>query len=45
MAFVSMTGLAENDPAAFDHATWGLDPASGEVYLFAPSSESRIAGR
>jgi hypothetical protein len=40
MAFVSMTGLAENDPAAFDRATWGLDQASGEVYLFAPSSES-----
>lgn len=40
MAFVSMTGLAENDPAAFDRATWALDPASNEVYLFAPSSES-----
>ncbi len=39
MAFVSMTGLAENDPAEFDRATWALDPASGEVYLFAPSSE------
>lgn len=40
MAFVSMEGLANNDPAAFDRATWGIDPASGEVYLFAPSSES-----
>lgn len=40
MAFVSMEGLAENDPAAFDRATWGIDPASGEVYLFAPSSEA-----
>ncbi len=40
MAFVSMAGLAENDAAAFDRATWALDPASGEVYLFAPSSES-----
>jgi hypothetical protein len=39
MAFQTMTGLAENDAAAFDRATWGLDPASGEVYLFAPSSE------
>lgn len=39
MAFVSMEGLAANDPAAFDRATWGIDPASGEVYLFAPSSE------
>lgn len=39
MAFVSMTGLAEDDPSAFDRATWALDPASGEVYLFAPSSE------
>jgi hypothetical protein len=24
----------------FDRATWGLDPASGEVYLFSPASES-----
>ncbi|HNS03306.1 MAG TPA: glycosyltransferase family 39 protein [Anaerolineae bacterium] len=40
MAFETMTGLSENDPAAFDRATWSLDPASGEVYLFAPSSES-----
>jgi len=39
MAFETMTGLAENDPAEFDRATWGLDPASGEVFLFAPSSE------
>jgi 4-amino-4-deoxy-L-arabinose transferase-like glycosyltransferase len=39
MAFSTMTGLAENDPAAFDRATWALDQASGEVYLFAPSSE------
>jgi hypothetical protein len=45
MAFVSMAGLAKNDAAAFDKATWGLDPASGEVYLFAPSSEGEsLAG-
>ncbi len=40
MAFVSMTGLAEKDPSAFDRSTWELDPASGEVYIFAPSSET-----
>ncbi len=48
MAFESMTGLAEKDPSAFDRSTWELDPASGstelaevgEVYLFAPSSET-----
>lgn len=39
MAFTSMAGLAQDDPAAFDRATWGVDPASGEVYLFAQSSE------
>jgi 4-amino-4-deoxy-L-arabinose transferase-like glycosyltransferase len=38
-AYTSMQGLAAGDTAAFDKATWGLDPASGEVYLFAPSSE------
>ncbi|MEZ4766914.1 MAG: hypothetical protein R2844_00605 [Caldilineales bacterium] len=40
MAFESMTGLAENDPSAFDRATWELDPASGEVYIFARTSET-----
>ena len=40
MAFVSMTGLAEKDPSAFDRSTWELDPANGEVYIFAPSSET-----
>ena len=40
MAFVSMTGLAEHDPSAFDRSTWELDPANGEVYIFAPSSET-----
>jgi len=37
-AYTSMQGLAERDMAQFDQATWGLDPASGEVYLFAPAS-------
>jgi hypothetical protein len=41
MAFVSTVGLAENNVSAFDAATWGLDPASGEVYLFAPASEGQ----
>jgi hypothetical protein len=38
-AYTSMQGLVGGDTAAFDQATWGLDPASGEVHLFAPSSE------
>jgi hypothetical protein len=37
--YVSAQGLAYSDTAAFDAATWGLDPASGEVYLFSPASE------
>jgi hypothetical protein len=37
--YVSAQGLATGDMAAFDRATWGLDPASGEVYLFSPASE------
>lgn len=37
-AYTSMQGLAERDLALFDRATWGLDPQSGEVYLFAPVS-------
>ncbi len=41
MAYTSMTGLAEKDPADFDRATWALDQASREVYLFAPSSEAQ----
>ena len=44
MAFTSMTGLAEHDAAAFDKDTWELDPKSGEVYLFAPSSEAQPLG-
>ena len=39
--YVSAQGLALNDLAAFDQATWGLDPASGEVYLFSPTSEGQ----
>lgn len=39
--YVSSQGLARNDLAAFDRATWGLDPTSGEVYLFSPSSEGQ----
>jgi len=39
--YVSSQGLARNDLAAFDRATWGLDPASGEVYLFSPTSEGQ----
>ena len=39
--YVSAQGLARNDLAAFDRATWGLDPASGEVYLFSPTSEGQ----
>ncbi len=39
--YVSAQGLARNDVAAFDQATWGLDPASGEVYLFSPASEGQ----
>ncbi len=39
--YVSARGLAYGDVAAFDQATWGLDPVSGEVYLFSPGSESQ----
>jgi hypothetical protein len=39
--YVSAQGLARNDVATFDSATWSLDPTSGEVYLFAPTSESQ----
>jgi hypothetical protein len=39
--YVSAAGLARGDVAAFDRATWGLDAASGQVYLFAPASESQ----
>jgi len=39
--YVSSQGLARNDLAAFDRGTWGLDPASGEVYLFSPTSEGQ----
>jgi hypothetical protein len=39
MAYVSMEGLASGNVGSFDASTWGLDPASREVYLFAPASE------
>jgi hypothetical protein len=39
-AYVSASSLAFNDMATFDKATWGVDPASGEVYLFSPASEN-----
>ncbi len=39
--YVSSQGLARNDLAAFDRGTWGLDSASGEVYLFSPTSEGQ----
>ncbi|MEA3335652.1 MAG: glycosyltransferase family 39 protein [Chloroflexota bacterium] len=41
MAYVSMEGLANDDAAAFDQATWQLEPDSDEVYMFAPSSEGQ----
>ncbi len=39
--YVSAQGLASKDLAAFDKATWGLDTAGGEVYLFSPVSEGQ----
>ncbi len=39
--YISAQGLAYGDVATFDQATWGLDPASGEVYLFSPTSEGQ----
>lgn len=39
-AYVSAASLAYGDMKTFDQATWGLDPHSGEVYLFSPASES-----
>ncbi len=44
-AYVSARSLATNDMATFDKATWGIDPASGEVYLFSPASESESLPR
>lgn len=44
-AYVSARSLAYGDMATFDKATWGLDPASGEVYLFSPASESESLPR
>jgi hypothetical protein len=39
--YVSAQGLAYSDTAAFDAGTWGLDPASGEVYYFSTTSEGQ----
>ena len=39
-AYVSARSLAYGDMKTFDEATWGLDPAGREVYLFSPASES-----
>ena len=39
--YVSAQGLAYGDTAAFDAGTWGLDPASGEVYYFSDTSEGQ----
>ncbi len=38
-AFDTTTGLAFQDPAAFDKATWRLDRSGREVYLFSPESD------
>ncbi len=38
-AFDTTTGLAYQDPAAFDKATWRLDRSGQEVYLFSPESD------
>ncbi|HEY65304.1 MAG TPA: glycosyltransferase family 39 protein [Caldilineae bacterium] len=38
-AFDTTTGLAYQDPAAFDKATWRLDRSGKEVYLFSPESD------
>jgi 4-amino-4-deoxy-L-arabinose transferase-like glycosyltransferase len=39
-AYVSARSLAYSDMATFDKATWGIEPASGEVYLFSPASDT-----
>ncbi len=39
--YVSAQGLALGSLKAFDNATWGLDPASGEVYYFSEASEQQ----
>ncbi len=39
-AYVSARSLAFADMVTFDQATWGIEPTSGEVYLFSPASES-----
>ncbi|OQA41144.1 MAG: hypothetical protein BWY52_02664 [Chloroflexi bacterium ADurb.Bin325] len=37
--YVSAQGLALGSLKSFDAATWGLDPATGEVYYFSETSE------
>lgn len=39
-AYVGASSLAFGDMASFDKATWGIDPAGGEVYVFSSASES-----
>jgi 4-amino-4-deoxy-L-arabinose transferase-like glycosyltransferase len=40
-AYVSARSLAYGDMKTFDQATWGLDPTSGEVYLFRRRARAR----
>jgi len=40
MTYITCISLAYGDVAGFDQATWGLDPASGEVYFFSPTMVS-----
>lgn len=40
MTYITCISLAYGDVAGFDQATWGLDPASGEVYFFSPAMAS-----
>lgn len=39
--YVSAQGLAYGQTGVFDAGTWGLDPATGEVYYFSSTSESQ----
>lgn len=40
MTYITCISLAYGDVVGFDQATWGLDPASGEVLFFAPNMVS-----